>query len=158
MIILQNIIYSHPNKNLLFEDLNLSISKQNKIALIGNNGSGKSTLLKIIAGELQPTGGLVRTSSHPYYIPQLFGQFNELTIAQALRIDDKLKALHEILTGNVTNANLALLNDDWTVEERCHLALQHWGLEGLDLVQKMKTLSGGQKIKVFLAGIFIHQP
>jgi len=92
MLILQNITYSHPNKDSLFEDLNLNISKQNKIALIGNNGVGKSSLLKIIAGILKPTTGLVRTSAAPYYVPQLFGQFNDLTIAQALRIDNKLKA------------------------------------------------------------------
>jgi len=158
MIILQNITYSHPNKNLLFEGLNLSINKQNKIALIGNNGSGKSSLLKIIAGEIHPSAGLVRTSSCPYYVPQLFGQFNELTIAQALKIDDKLEALHEILEGKVTDLNMALLNDDWSIEERCHQALQYWHLEGFDLAQKMKTLSGGQKTKVFLAGISIHQP
>jgi ATPase subunit of ABC transporter with duplicated ATPase domains len=51
-----------------------------------------------------------------------------------------------------------LLNDDWTIEERCHDALTYWKLEGFDLTQKMKTLSGGEKTKVFLAGISIHQP
>jgi ATPase subunit of ABC transporter with duplicated ATPase domains len=158
MLILQNINYCHPNKDLLFEDLSLNISKQNKIALIGNNGVGKSSLLKIIAGILQPTTGLVRTNSAPYYVPQLFGQFNEFTIAQALRIDGKLKALQEILGGQVTETNLAILNDDWTLEERCQQALKYWKLDGFDLTQKMKTLSGGQKTKVFLAGISIHQP
>src|SRR6188768_1252710 len=158
MLILQNIIYSHPNKDVLFEDLNLNISNQNKIALIGNNGVGKSTLLKIIAGILQPTTGLVRISSIPYYVPQLFGQFNDLTIAQALRIDSKLMALQEILDGQVTEKNLAILNDDWILEERCHQALKYWELHDFDLTQKMKTISGGQKTKVFLAGISIHQP
>ncbi len=158
MIILQKITYTHPNKDLLFDDLSLSISKQNKIALIGNNGSGKSTLLKIIAAELQPSGGVVRTGAQPYYIPQLFGQLNELTVAQALKIDDKLKALREILAGSITDANLALLNDDWSIEERSHQALMDWKLEGIDLSQKMNTLSGGQKTKVLLAGISIHLP
>ncbi|MEJ0104531.1 MAG: ABC-F family ATP-binding cassette domain-containing protein [Bacteroidota bacterium] len=158
MIILQNISYAHPNKDLLFDNIHLTVSKQNKIALIGNNGAGKSTLLKIIAGVLQPSAGLVKTGSKPYYIPQLFGQFNDLTIAQALQIDEKLKALHEILAGNITETNLALLNDDWTIEERCHEALKYWKLDDFDLAQQMKILSGGQKTKVFLAGIFIHQP
>ena len=158
MLLLQNISYAHPNKDLLFNNINLTISKQHKIALIGNNGVGKSTLLKIIAGDVQPSAGLVRTNSTPYYIPQIFGQFNDLTIAGALKIEDKLKALHEILDGNVTETNLALLNDDWTIEERCQEALTYWRLEGFNLGQKMETLSGGQKTKVFLAGISIHQP
>jgi len=158
MVILQNIIYAHPNRDVLFDNIYLTINKQSKIALVGNNGTGKSTLLKIIAGVLQPSAGLVKTSSKPYYVPQLFGQFNDFTIARALHVDDKLKALNEILNGNVTETNLALLNDDWTIEERCREALEYWKLESFDLKQPMKTLSGGQKTKVFLAGISIHQP
>ncbi|GHU59429.1 ABC transporter ATP-binding protein [Bacteroidia bacterium] len=158
MVTLQHITYIHSDKDLLFDNINLTVNAQNKIALIGNNGSGKSTLLKIIAGVLQPSGGLVSTDSKPYYIPQIFGQFNDLTIAQALRIEDKLKALIEILAGNVTETNLTVLNDDWTIEERCHDALSYWKLDGFALTQPMTTLSGGEKTKVFLAGISIHQP
>ena len=41
MLILQNISYIHPNKNLLFSNINLTVNNHDKIALIGNNGSGK---------------------------------------------------------------------------------------------------------------------
>jgi ATPase subunit of ABC transporter with duplicated ATPase domains len=158
MLTLQNITYIHPNKNLLFSDLDLIVNKHHKIALVGNNGTGKSTLLKILAGELQPSGGLVKADPKPYYVPQLFGQFNDHSIAQALGIDDKLNALREILEGQVTDKNMELLDDDWVIEERCQEALAHWGLGDFDLTQKMATLSGGQKTKVFLAGIDIHRP
>lgn len=53
---------------------------------------------------------------------------------------------------------MSLLDDDWTIESRCHEALTHWGLADLGLAQKMGSLSGGQKTKVFLAGVSIHQP
>jgi len=158
MLFLQNLTYTHPNKDLLFDNINLTVNRQDKIALVGNNGAGKSTLLKIMAGVLQPSGGVMQVDSIPYYIPQLFGQFNNITIAQALRIEDKLKALQAILGGDVTEENMTILNDDWTIEERCKEALTYWGLEELDLHQEMATLSGGQKTKVFLAGIAIHQP
>lgn len=158
MITLQGVTYTHPNRDLLFTDIDLIINKYDKIALIGNNGTGKSTLLKLISGNLQALNGLIKTESKPYYVPQIFGQFNDHSIAQALQIDDKLLALKEILDGNATEANLLLLNDDWLIEERCREALAHWDLEELDLHQKMETLSGGQKTKVFLAGIMIHRP
>jgi ATPase subunit of ABC transporter with duplicated ATPase domains len=90
--------------------------------------------------------------------PKFFGQFNHLTIAQALQIEDKLDVLKKILDGNITEKNYALLNDDWTIEERCKEALNYWQLKNLDFSQKMETLSGGQKTRVLLAGIFIHQP
>ena len=158
MLILQNLSYIHPNKNVLFDKLNATINRQHKIALIGNNGIGKSTLLKIMAGALVPGAGVVKTEHQPYYIPQLFGQFNDYTVAQALHIEAKLNALKAIDNGEVSEANLNALDDDWTIEERCQEALTHWKLEDLDLTQSMGNLSGGQKTKVFLAGISIHQP
>jgi ATPase subunit of ABC transporter with duplicated ATPase domains len=158
MLILQNISYTHPSKDLLFSDINLKVNNHEKTALIGNNGAGKSTLLKIIAKELQPSNGQISVETQPYYVPQIFGQFNHLTIAQALRIEDKLNALKEILNGNTSEENFNLLNDDWTIEDRCTEALNYWQLNDLSLSQKMEALSGGQKTKVFLAGISIHQP
>ncbi len=158
MVLLQNISYQHPNKDRLFENLNLAIQNTGKTAIIGNNGSGKSTLLKIISGQLSVTSGQVSVEVRPYFVPQQFGQYNELTIAQALQIEDKIRAFREILAGNVSDENMNTLNDDWTIEERCESALEHWQLTDLDLEQKLESLSGGQKTKVFLAGISIHQP
>lgn len=149
MLIFQGVTYFLPNRDLLFADLNFVINKQEKIALIGNNGVGKSSLLNILSGNLTPSAGAVNTKAKPYYIPQLFGQFNDYSIAQALHIDEKLKALMEILDGHVTDTNLALLEDDWAIEERYKEALSYWHLEELDLTQKMGTLSGGQKPKFF---------
>lgn len=157
MLILQNVSYQHPNKELLFHNIHLTVNNHDKIALIGNNGTGKSTLLKIIAGELHLYEGQRTIETPPYYIPQLFGQYNHCTIAQALRIDDKLFALSAIIDGQVTEQNLHLLNDDWTIEERSREALQYWQLDNLDFNQPMASLSGGQKTKVFLAGIQIHE-
>src|SRR4051812_26000959 len=119
MLILQGVTYTHPNRDMLFSGIDLIINKQDKIALIGNNGVGKSTLLKILSGNLHPSNGLVKADKPPYYVPQLFGQFNDYTVAQALQIEDKLTALKEILDGNVTDKNLTLLDDDWAIEERC---------------------------------------
>lgn len=49
MLTIQNLSYSHPNKNTLFTNLSMTVNQSDKIALIGNNGVGKSTLLKLIA-------------------------------------------------------------------------------------------------------------
>ncbi|MBL7712707.1 MAG: ABC-F family ATP-binding cassette domain-containing protein, partial [Chitinophagaceae bacterium] len=94
----------------------------------------------------------------PYYVPQHFGQFNSYTVARALQIEDKLYALQRILEGEVTEAHMDLLADDWSVEERCREALACWGLDGLDPGSSMAALSGGQKTRVFLAGIQLHRP
>lgn len=158
MLQLQQVTYAHPNKEVLFEHLNLSLNTNNKWALVGNNGSGKSTLLKLIAGELQPLSGNIQWVQKPYYIPQLFGQYNHLSVGAALGVDQKLAALQRILAGDTDEIQFELLNDDWTIEERCKEALAYWELSGIDLEQSMSQLSGGQKTKVFLSGIMIHQP
>lgn len=158
MLTIRNLSYTHTDRDLLFSDINLTVNNQDQIALIGNNGVGKSTLLKIIAKELQPSSGQINIDTEPYYVPQVFGQFNHLMIAQALRIENKLNALTGILNGNTSEENFNILNDDWTIEDRCNEALQYWQLSDLALSQNMKALSGGQRTKVFLAGISIYQP
>jgi ABC-2 type transport system ATP-binding protein len=42
-------------------DVNITISEGESVALLGYNGSGKSTLLKLISGVLQPDAGLILT-------------------------------------------------------------------------------------------------
>ena len=160
MLNLHHVSYTHPNKDLLFSDINLTIGAHEKVALTGTNGIGKSTLLKIIAGALKPSDGHLDLAfkDKPYYIPQMFGQYNHLTVAQALGIDKKLNAFNEILNGNASAQNFELLGEDWTIEERCKDALLHWKLDDLDLNQTMSTLSGGEKTKALLAGIAMHQP
>lgn len=157
-IIVQDVSYIHPDKEFLFSNISFTVNKGQKVALIGNNGSGKSTLLRIIAGNLLPTTGEISCSSPPYYVPQHFGQYNQLTVAQALRIDKKLAALHAILEGDVSVENFTVLDEDWSIEERSLGALSLWGLEHVSLFHPMSNLSGGEKTKVFLAGIQIHEP
>ncbi|WP_317127411.1 ATP-binding cassette domain-containing protein [Chryseobacterium sp. CH21] len=158
MILLQNMSFGFPGGNLLFNHINLTIQSHTKSALVGSNGMGKSTLLKIIAGEMQPLNGNITIQGDIFYVPQMFGNFNHLTIAECLKIDQKLHALQKIISGEVDEMYFEILNDDWDIEERCQHALVHWGLDSFELTQKLEGLSGGQKTKVFLAGIQINQP
>ncbi|SMO83871.1 ATPase components of ABC transporters with duplicated ATPase domains [Chryseobacterium rhizoplanae] len=158
MILLQHISFGFPGGDLLFNNTNLTIPSHTKSALVGSNGMGKSTLLKMIAGEIQPLNGNITISDSVFYVPQMFGNFNHLTIAECLKIDQKLNALQKITNGEVDEIYFEILNDDWDIEERCQHALEHWGLDNFDLNQTLEGLSGGQKTKVFLAGIQISQP
>ena len=157
-ISIQQISYIHPDKEVLFSDLNFAISKGQKLGLVGNNGCGKSTLLQIIAGQLSPSSGVIVRPDDLYYIPQHFGQYDSLTIAQALRIESKQQALHAILSGDASNENFVVLDDDWNIEERSIAALDLWGLGQFTLSYPMNLLSGGEKTRVFLAGMDIHHP
>lgn len=158
-IIVKQLSYIHPDKVSLFHNINFSVSKGQKVSLIGSNGSGKSTLLGIIAGSMQPSEGeVIYQDECPYYVPQHFGQYDHYTVAEALQISEKLRALHAILEGNTDMTNFTLLGDDWNIEERAYSAMSKWGLSHIRLSETMKNLSGGEKTKVFLAGTDIHSP
>lgn len=157
-ISVQQLSYIHADKEPLFQNINLTVNKGEQVSLVGNNGSGKSTLLRIIEGGLKPVSGEVVCSSQPYYVPQHFGQYDQLTVMQALQVESKIKALQAIIAGDASAGNFTVLDDDWNIEERCLAALSFWGLQHIRLDQPMCTLSGGEKTKVFLSGLQIHSP
>ena len=55
---LENISYKYPkSENYVFKNVNLEISKGDKIGIIGKSGIGKSTIMDLIIGLLEPTSG-----------------------------------------------------------------------------------------------------
>lgn len=156
-IIISGVSFHYYQQQPLFECVNLSVVSGRKVSVIGNNGTGKSTLLKLIAGELQVSSGSVYCVSTPYYIPQQIG-VTGISISQALRVSDKIEALHAICNGSDKYEYYNILSDDWDIESRCYAALDSWGLSNLELTTPIDLLSGGEKTKLFLAGISIHSP
>lgn len=57
-------------------DLSITISKGEKVGIIGDNGSGKTTLLKIIAGIVQPDSGRVSLKGRVVSLIGLGSSFN----------------------------------------------------------------------------------
>ena len=157
-IVINNVSYVHPDGETLFSSVSLSVASGRKASLIGDNGTGKSTLIGIIRGSLHPSSGEVSVPDAPYFVPQHFGQYDGMTIAGALGIEARLRALRAIIGGDLSEENYTSLNDDWGIEERTAAALEGWGLGAVKPETPMSSLSGGEKTKVFLAGIDIHSP
>lgn len=157
-IIVAGLAFLHPDKEWLFEGLDFSLAAGDKAALVGNNGAGKSTLLKIIAGKQPASMGTVTVSEQPWYVPQHLGEYDHLSVARALGIDSKLMALHAILSGDTDPDHFTTLNDDWEIEQSIVAAFEKWNIGHISTSQLMGNLSGGEKTKVFLAGIDIFHP
>lgn len=154
----QNLTYIHPNKDLLFRNISFSVSAGEKCAIIGNNGVGKSTLLKILAGKLQPVTGYILSDGPVYMVPQHFGQFDDMSVAEVLGLTDKLKALSAIYDGRGTERDYELLNDEWDISERLAAAFAKWQISHITPNMRMGNLSGGEKTKVFLAKLELYKP
>ena len=58
------------------KDIHLDIEAGTTVGLLGHNGSGKSTLLKCIAGILQPTSGVVRSTGRMAALLELGAGFH----------------------------------------------------------------------------------
>jgi ATP-binding cassette subfamily F protein 2 len=56
--------YSGKKEDHLYENMNLAIDCDSRVALVGPNGAGKSTLLKLILGQITPTVGTIAKHSH----------------------------------------------------------------------------------------------
>ena len=158
---IEQLTYEHADREILFQNVSFNIQEGIKATLIGNNGVGKSTLLKILAEQLNAKSGTFRISSTPYFVPQHFGQYDDMTIYEALDVAYKIDALQQILAGN-NDLDYAeyyeALDDDWEIEEKVKKALTTWGIGYLNPMSKLHELSGGEKTKVFLAGIELHNP
>ncbi|WP_298033575.1 ATP-binding cassette domain-containing protein [uncultured Alistipes sp.] len=156
-IIVSGISYRYTNQQTLFDGLCLTVAAGAKVSVVGDNGSGKSTLLKVIAGHLSPVSGSIACASRPYYVPQQVG-ITGISVGRALGVAAKLEALHAICGGSSEPAYFDALADDWDIESRCRTALDHWGLPHITPDAPIDTLSGGEKTRLFLAGLAIHDP
>jgi ATP-binding cassette subfamily F protein uup len=166
---LENVNRSYGDK-VLFKNVNLSVSKGDKIALIAKNGSGKTTLLKVIGGEEGSDGETskiiiskeIKTAilkQDPTFDPgatvleTVFDTDNEAIVA----VRDYEKA--------VTAGDDALLQkcvsrlEDlkaWDLEAKIKEILSKLKLN--DLNQLTGQMSGGQKKRLALAKILIEEP
>ena len=127
MIKLKDINYQFDQK-LILQNINLNIEQSRTTVIMGKNGSGKSTLLKLLNQIIQPTSGFFQSSlERP--IPMLF--------QKPLILKNNVKYNYEILQ----KIKKFQINKAWF--EKFKLTM----LED----QKMSSLSGGEKQKLFLA-------
>jgi len=166
---LEHVSKSYGEK-VLFNDLNLTISKGEKIALIARNGTGKSTLLEIIAGEQSAEGELAKVHTANditiYYLRQDPDFDKDASVIEALYNSDNpniqlLKAYNEALIlkdeAKVEELMIQIDNNEiWSLDAKVKETLFRLNIS--DLSQKISSLSGGQKKRVALAKMIIDEP
>lgn len=141
-----------PNGTACLRDVSGTLSAP-LTGLIGDNGSGKSTLLKLILGEHSPTSGSIEVPDNIGYLPQDLGLNISATIADVFDISEILSAIDAVESGEYSEELLAIIGDDWDVEERVQ---QYIG--PLDVRRTIGTLSGGEAVSVALGAVFAQQP
>ncbi|MDD5190099.1 MAG: ABC transporter ATP-binding protein [Dehalococcoidales bacterium] len=63
----ENLKYRYPlTEKYVLENVNLTIRKGEKVALVGENGAGKTTFVKLISGLLSPSEGELKINGLPF--------------------------------------------------------------------------------------------
>ena len=149
----KNVSFNYEGISVL-EDVNITIEKNDFLALIGPNGGGKTTLLKLILGLIKPSQGSITVfGASPKqgrrnigYLPQLFTfdfYFPISVIEVVLMGRLKEKGLGKRFTKSDTDSGMA--------------ALAKVGLEELKN-RAFGNLSGGQRQRVLIARALTTEP
>ncbi len=156
-IVCSDLTFAWPDGAPVLSALTVSFGP-GRTGLIGVNGSGKSTLLRLIAGELRPASGTVRTDGDVGYLPQSLTLGTHRSVSDLLGITTARDALHAIEAGQAGEDAFAAVGDDWDVEERARAWLDRLGLAGLGLDDRVERLSGGETVLAALAALFLRRP
>jgi ATP-binding cassette subfamily F protein uup len=158
-------------EKVLFDKIDLTVNKGQKIALVAKNGEGKSTLLRVIAGMESPEGEnaklMMRKGISVGFLDQEPDFYEEHTILEAVLDSENplIQATRRyefaLLNPNDTEEMMAASAkmDDlkaWDFEARIKEVLFKLNITGFD--QVIKTLSGGQKKRLALAKLIIDEP
>lgn len=142
------------NSKCVLEDINLKVSENDFLGIIGPNGGGKTTLLKVIAGLIKPTKGSVKVFGSPPdksdstigYVPQM----NQPDLNFPATVWDI------VLTGRLKKRNLIKPYSE--ADKKAALeALRAMELEDLK-DEPIGKLSGGQRQRVFIARALAAKP
>lgn len=97
-VVCSNVDFSWADGETVFTDFTTTFGA-GRSGLIGLNGSGKSTLLRLVAGVLRPTRGSITVHGDLGYVPQDAVLATDVTVEQALGIEDIRAALRAIESG-----------------------------------------------------------
>ncbi len=137
---IEGLSFGYTPEKLLLRDVNLTIDAGDKLAFIGYNGMGKTTLLKLLTGRLKPTAGKVVLGHHSVLGYQA-QEFTELLVPE--------QSVYDVVRGNLPAGALAsgVMN-----------VLGSFGFSGDAASKQCKVLSGGEKIRLLFARIFVNPP
>ncbi len=120
----------------LLEGVSFTVSRGERVMLMGKNGCGKSTLMRLLAGKDVPTSGVIE-------------------LGMGVRVgyyDQENRGLHENLT--VFGEMRAAFPQKTDFELRSTLALFLFGAEDID--KSVSLLSGGERARLSLAKLILQ--
>jgi ATP-binding cassette subfamily F protein uup len=158
----------------LLDEVDLTIERGERIALLGRNGAGKSTLMRVIQGSVIADDGErvvdsgVRIAHLIQEVPEgAAGSVFDVVADGVGELADKIKAYHRISHRLAETGDERLLSSlakaqheleavqGWQLEQRVETVISRFGLDA-DVM--FSALSGGLKRRVLLAQALVTEP
>ncbi len=178
MFQIQNLHY-HIGDHKLLSGINWVIHPGERVALIGPNGCGKTTLLRILNGEIEYSRGtIIKPKAYKIgYLPQEEIALDQNSILQTvvegkkevIELGKKITTLHNDLNSSENNYDrllkqLGILEEQYEsmggyeLEIYAKNILSGLGFSKDDFSLSLSNLSGGMRMRVYLAKILIKKP
>lgn len=151
---LESVSYVLPDGRTLFSDLTEQFD-QRATGLVGRNGAGKTVLARMLAGQVQPTGGRCIRSGSVYYLAQQVAPAPGATVSGLAGVQATIDALERIEAGSSAPEDFDAVGERWDVRVRLQDELARNGLDHLDAATPASALSGGEAMRVTLIGALL---
>src|SRR5690625_2665376 len=160
-------------KRVLFDDVNTTFTEGNCYGIIGANGAGKSTFLKILAGQQEPTSGVVNLEpgKRMSVLEQNHNLYDDYPILETVLRGNKplfaIKSEMDALYADYNDENAERIGelqtafeemDGWNADSSAAALLSNLGITEDLHYELMKDLDGKQKVRVLLAQTLFGNP
>ena len=155
-------------------DIDITINKGEKVALIGSNGCGKTTLLKLISKNETPTSGeiSIRKNTTLGYLSQVPEEQNILikdyindAFKNLLELKQKLEKLESSLTSDIkVIEKYSKIQEEfiskggYEYETKISKVLSAFNITDEMLNRNFNSLSGGEKTTISLIKLLLQEP
>ena len=159
--------------NTILEEINFTINKSDRIAIVGRNGSGKTSLLKsLVDNDMLESGiGLddlrivkIGKPSIGYQEQHAFSNLDVTLLDEILKVykditnlENKIKKLEDKMISNATSETILEYTDcierykligGYSYKKEYEVALNKFGFSSEDKMKKLSEFSGGQRTKI----------
>ena len=144
-------------EKVALDDVSLSLGKGEIVGLAGHTGSGKSTMIQLLNGLLKPTGGTVTFEGKDIHAKGYSGNYLRSRVGMVFQYPE-----HQMICDTVWEDVAFGPGKQGLTGEACKTRVEE-ALRFVDLPEKYYQasplqLSGGQKRRVAIAGVFAMQP
>ena len=169
--------------NTILEEINFTINKSDRIAIVGRNGSGKTSLLKSLVDNDMLESGIgfddlrivkIGKPSIGYQEQHAFSNLDVTLLDEILKVykditnlENKIKKLEDKMISNATSETILEYTDcierykligGYTYKKEYEVALNKFGFSSEDKMKKLSEFSGGQRTKISFLKLLLSKP